>query len=47
MKLYLALGIASGDVASFVGSVGKSSAILSVARELAEAGMIFLAALTT
>ena len=47
MKLYLALGIASGDVTAFVGSGGKSSAILAVAGELAEAGMTFLAAPTT
>src|SRR5918993_466171 len=45
LKLYLALGIASGDVTAFVGSGGKSSAILAVAGELAEAGMTFLAAL--
>ena len=47
MKLYLALGIASGDVVAFVGAGGKSSAILTVADELAEAGMTFLAAPTT
>src|SRR5918997_3889546 len=47
LKLYLALGIASGDVTAFVGSGGKSSAILPVAGELAEAGMTFLAAPTT
>ena len=47
MKLYLALGIASGDVVAFVGAGGKSSAILSVAGELAEAGMTFLTAPTT
>ena len=39
LKLYLALGIASGDVAAFVGAGGKSSAMLTVADELAEAGM--------
>jgi probable selenium-dependent hydroxylase accessory protein YqeC len=47
LKLYLALGIASGDVTAFVGAGGKSSAILTVAGELAEAGMTFLAAPTT
>jgi probable selenium-dependent hydroxylase accessory protein YqeC len=47
LKLYLALGISSGDVAAFVGAGGKSSAILAVAGELAEAGMTFLVAPTT
>ena len=47
MKLYLALGIASGDVVAIVGAGGKSSAILTVADELAETGMNVLAAPTT
>jgi probable selenium-dependent hydroxylase accessory protein YqeC len=47
LKLYLALGISSGDVAAFVGAGGKSSAILAVAGELAEAGRTFLVAPTT
>jgi probable selenium-dependent hydroxylase accessory protein YqeC len=47
LKLYLALGISSGDVVAFVGAGGKSSAILAVADELAEAGMTFLVAPTT
>jgi probable selenium-dependent hydroxylase accessory protein YqeC len=47
LKLYLALGISSGDVAAFVGAGGKSSAILAVAGELAEAEMTFLVAPTT
>ena len=47
MKLYLALGIASGDVVAFVGAGGKSSAMLTVADELAGAGMNVLAAPTT
>ena len=47
MKLYLALGIASGDVAAFVGAGGKSSAMLTVADELAQAGMKVLVAPTT
>ena len=47
MKLYLALGIASGDVVAFVGAGGKSSAMLTVADELADAGMNVLAAPTT
>jgi probable selenium-dependent hydroxylase accessory protein YqeC len=47
VKLYLALGIAPGDVVAFVGAGGKSSAIQTVADELAEAGMTFLTAPTT
>jgi probable selenium-dependent hydroxylase accessory protein YqeC len=47
LKLYLALGISSGDVVAFVGAGGKSSAILAVAGELAEAEMTFLVAPTT
>jgi probable selenium-dependent hydroxylase accessory protein YqeC len=47
LKLYLALGISSGDVAAFVGAGGKSSAILAIAGELAEAEMTFLVAPTT
>src|SRR5215210_5972318 len=47
LKLYLALGIARGDVAAFVGAGGKSSAILAIAGELAEAGITSLTAPTT
>jgi probable selenium-dependent hydroxylase accessory protein YqeC len=47
LKLYLALGISSGDVVAFVGAGGKSSAIQAIAGELAEAGMTFLVAPTT
>jgi probable selenium-dependent hydroxylase accessory protein YqeC len=47
LKLYLALGIAPGDVVAFVGAGGKSSTILAVADELAEAGITFLTAPTT
>jgi probable selenium-dependent hydroxylase accessory protein YqeC len=47
LKLYLALGIASGDVAAFVGAGGKSSAMLTVADELTQAGMNVLVAPTT
>jgi probable selenium-dependent hydroxylase accessory protein YqeC len=47
LKLYLALDIASGDVAAFVGAGGKSSAMLTVADELAQAGMKVLVAPTT
>ena len=47
MKLYLALGISSGDVVAFVGAGGKSSAIQAIAGELAEVGMTFLVAPTT
>src|SRR5688572_33215943 len=47
LKLYLALGIAPGDVVAFVGAGGKSSTIQAVADELAEAGITFLTAPTT
>jgi probable selenium-dependent hydroxylase accessory protein YqeC len=47
LKLHLALGISSGDVAAFVGAGGKSSAILMIADELMEAGMTVLAVPTT
>src|ERR687893_1523948 len=47
LKLHLALGISSGDVAAFVGAGGKSSAILAIADELSEAGMTVLAVPTT
>jgi probable selenium-dependent hydroxylase accessory protein YqeC len=47
LKLYLALGISSGDVVAFVGAGGKSSAIVTTAAELAQAGMKVLAAPTT
>ena len=47
MKLHLALGISSGDVAAFAGAGGKSSAILAIADELSEAGMTVVAVPTT
>jgi probable selenium-dependent hydroxylase accessory protein YqeC len=47
LKLHVALGISSGDVAAFVGAGGKSSAILTIADELSEAGMTVLAVPTT
>ena len=47
MKLHLALGISSGDAVAFVGAGGKSSAILTIADELTEAGMTVLVAPTT
>jgi probable selenium-dependent hydroxylase accessory protein YqeC len=47
LKLYLALGISSGDVVAFAGAGGKSSAIVATADELAQAGMTVLAAPTT
>jgi probable selenium-dependent hydroxylase accessory protein YqeC len=47
LKLHLALGISSGDVAAFVGAGGKSSAILAIADELLGAGMSVLAVPTT
>ena len=47
MKLHLALGISSGDVVAFAGAGGKSSAILTIADELSEAGMTVVAVPTT
>jgi probable selenium-dependent hydroxylase accessory protein YqeC len=47
LRLHEALGISSGDVAAFVGAGGKSSAILTIADELSEAGMTVLAVPTT
>ena len=47
MKLHLALGITSGEVAAFAGAGGKSSAILTIADELSEAGMTVVAVPTT
>ncbi len=47
MKLYEALGIASGDVVAFAGAGGKSSAILDIAAELKENGLAALVAPTT
>jgi probable selenium-dependent hydroxylase accessory protein YqeC len=47
LRLHEALGISSGDVAAFVGAGGKSSAILTIAGELSEAGMTVLAVPTT
>ena len=47
MKLHVALGISSGDVAAFVGAGGKSSAILAVSGELTREGMKVLVAPTT
>jgi probable selenium-dependent hydroxylase accessory protein YqeC len=47
LKLHVALGISSGDVAAFVGAGGKSSAILAVSGELTREGMQVLVAPTT
>src|ERR687894_232642 len=47
LKLHQALGISSGDVATFAGAGGKSSAILAIADELLEAGKTVLAVPTT
>ena len=47
MKLHVALGISSGDVAAFVGAGGKSGAILAVSGGLTEEGMKVLVAPTT
>jgi probable selenium-dependent hydroxylase accessory protein YqeC len=47
LKLYLALGISSGDVVAFAGAGGKSSAIVAAAAELAQDGMTVLVAPTT
>jgi probable selenium-dependent hydroxylase accessory protein YqeC len=47
LKLQVALGISSGDVAAFVGAGGKSGAILAVSGGLADEGMKVLVAPTT
>jgi probable selenium-dependent hydroxylase accessory protein YqeC len=47
LKLHLALGITSGEVVAFAGAGGKSSAILTIADELSEAGMTVVAVPTT
>ena len=47
LKLHVALGISSGDVAAFVGAGGKSGAILAISGELTQAGMKVLVAPTT
>src|SRR5215218_7969166 len=47
VKLHVALGISSGDVAAFVGAGGKFSAILAVCGGLTQEGMKVLVAPTT
>ena len=47
MKLQLTLGISSAASAALVGAGGRSSAILTIADELSEAGMTVLAVPTT
>ena len=47
MKLHVALGISSGDVAAFVGAGGKSGAILAVSGGITREGMKVLVAPTT
>ena len=47
MKLHVALGISSGDVAAFVGAGGKSGAIFAVTEGLTQEGMKVLVAPTT
>src|ERR671917_1712191 len=47
LKLHVALGIFSGDVAAFVGAGGKSGAILAVSGGLTQEGMRVLVAPTT
>jgi probable selenium-dependent hydroxylase accessory protein YqeC len=47
VKLHVALGISSGDVACFVGAGGKSGAILTVSDGLTKEGMKVLVAPTT
>lgn len=47
LKLHVALGISSGDVAAFVGAGGKSGAIVAVSVELTQAGMKVIVAPTT
>src|SRR3712207_972828 len=47
LRLHDALGISYGDVADFVVAGGKSSAILTIAGELSEAGRTVLTVSTT
>jgi probable selenium-dependent hydroxylase accessory protein YqeC len=47
LKLHVALGISSGDVAAFVGAGGKSGAILAVCGGLTQEGMKVIVAPTT
>jgi probable selenium-dependent hydroxylase accessory protein YqeC len=47
LKLHVAIGISSGDVAAFVGAGGKSGAIIAVSGGLTEEGMKVLVAPTT
>src|SRR5918994_2073917 len=47
LRLHVALGISSGDVAAFVGAGGKSGAILAVSGGLTQEGMKVLVAPTT
>lgn len=47
MKLHEALGVVRGDVVAFVGAGGKSSALITLGHELAEAGWRVTATTTT
>jgi probable selenium-dependent hydroxylase accessory protein YqeC len=47
LRLHVALGISSGDVAAFVGAGGKSGAILAVSGGITREGMKVLVAPTT
>src|SRR5215210_1043949 len=47
VKLHVALGISSGDIAAFVGAGGKSTAILAVSGGLTQEGKKVLVAPTT
>lgn len=47
MKLHEALNVTSGDVVAFVGAGGKTSALVALGYELAEAGLRVLATTTT
>jgi probable selenium-dependent hydroxylase accessory protein YqeC len=47
VKLHVALGISSGDIAAFVGAGGKSTAILAVSEGLTQEGLNVLVAPTT
>ena len=47
LKLHVALGISSGDVAAFVGAGGKSGAIIAISDELTQTGMKVVVAPTT
>src|ERR671920_1026631 len=47
VKLHVALGISSGDIAAFVGAGGKSTSILAISDGLTQEGLSVLVAPTT